>query len=280
MGLDLDLIQTILTALGGSGAIGGGTWAFNYFRKKIKVKLVSNPNDVLIDDFILLYDEVIEENTRILPEEITKFIGNSKPTEKVKLCDYLYFCTKEKKLIGFLKFMYCHKENYLFIAYLGIDKKNEIARQEASIALYGKLQKLLKKDFKNCKAIFFEVENSTNGQTSCKAKKRLFKNATSRFNLPFYIFDFDYVQPEMPSDNQSIMEEKSELMFVPLGRNLNRHTSVSKESMLEYLHFIYQKIYGRVHEDRDLNTIYQNYLDELLNKYEQTLPNKILLKQQ
>ena len=277
MPLDFNLIQTIASLLGGSGIIGGGTYLFNRHKKRIIVKFVTKADDLDIDDFIILYDEVIEDNTRITPDEITKFIGNHNPTAKIKLCDYLYLCIKEKKIIGFLKFMYCHNENYLFIAYLGIDKKTNQARREATTALYSKLKKLLKKKFKNCKAIFFEVEHSADKKSTCMAKLRLFKNATKRFKLPCYKFDINYAQPEIPSDKGSLHQERTELVFVPLGRNLNRYKTVSKELMLEYLGFIYQKIYARVYDDRELNLLYQNYLAELLQKHKNELPEIITL---
>ena len=273
MMFDLDIIQTVLAVLGGSGVLGGGKHLYNYQRKKTKCKLITKREDINLDDFILLYDEVIEDNTRISPEEILKFIGNHKQSDKIKVCDYLYLCIKERKLIGFLKFIYCYKQNYLFIAYLGIDKKNGIARQEASIALYSKLKKMLKKKFKHCKGIFFEVESSrTKGGV---AKMRLFKNAANRNKFECYKIGINYIQPEMPTDKGSINPEKAELLFIPLGANKNRHTTIHKELVLEYLTFIYKKIYGRVYDDKELNFLYQNYLSELLNDYRNNLPTKI-----
>lgn len=273
--MDLTLIQTILSLLGGSGLVGAGTFFYNKFRKRIIVKLVKDKHDTDLDDFILLYDEIIEDNIRIAPEEIIKFIGCHKPTPETTVCDYLFLCKKEGKVIGFLKTIYCVEKGILFIAYLGIDKQNEQARKQATFSLYYKLRKLIKSKLKNCKAIIFEVEASKLAKSN--AKQRLFKNAVERFSFPCFRFDIEYFQPEMPSDEGSTQKEKTALLLVPLKKELSAKKEIDKQTMLDYLDFIYNKIYARTYDDRELNQVYKMYLDDLIKEYERTLPDKIKL---
>lgn len=276
MGLDFDLIQTLLALIGGSGLVGIGTYLVNRFTGRIVVKLVTKLDDPDIDDFILLYDKVIDENTRITPEEITRFIGCHTPANGRTVCDYLFLCKKNGSLIGFLKAIYCVEKKTLFIAYLGIDKENEAARKEATLSLYYKLQKLLKKELKDCKAVVFEVETSK--LTKSNAKLRLFKNAAERLKFPCFRFDIDYFQPEMPSDAGSISKEQTALMFIPIGNNSVIKREIDKQTMLDYLDFIYTRIYARVYDDKELNQVYKMYLDDLIKEYDKNLPDKIKLK--
>ncbi len=275
MAINFDLIQTILALLGGSGLLGGGTYLFNKFKGRIIVKLVTKQNDPDIDDFILLYDEVIEENTRITPEEIIRFIGCHEPTTERSVCDYLFLCKKDGNLIGFLKAIYCVQKKTLFIAYLGIDKESEEARKQATFSLYYELHKLMKKKLKDCKAVVFEVETSK--LIKSNAKLRLFKNAAERFKFPCYRFDIDYFQPEMPSDSGSISKEQTALMFIPLGGLPNAKREIDKPTMLYYLDFIYTKIYARVYDDSEMNQVYKMYLGDLIKEYDRNLPAKIKL---
>jgi hypothetical protein len=275
MEFDYNLIQTVIGILGGSGIIGGLTFFIRSFRQRIYVKLVTKKNDSDLDDFILLYDEVIEENTRITPEEILRFIGCHKPVENITVCDYLFLCKKERQVIGFLKAMYCIEKNMLFIAYLGIKKDSGVARKLAALRLYKKIRKLVISKHKGCKVVIFEVEGSKS--TKSNAKLRLFKNAAERYGNKCYQFDINYLQPEIPSDKGSIQKEETALMFIPIDCEFTLNKYIDKTILLNYLDFIYNKIYSRVYIDNDLNQVYKSYLTDLLNEYVKTLPEKIRL---
>lgn len=275
MDIDLNILQVLLSLLGGGGLLGASTYLYKRFKQRVIVKLVKNSNDTDLDDFILLYDDVIEENTRITPDEIMRFIGCHKPNKGITICDYLFLCKKESVVIGFLKALYCVEKKILFIAYLGIHKGNEIARKQAALSLYKKVKRLLKGKYKGCKSIIFEVE--TTQITKSNAKLRLFKNAAQRYKFKCYRFDINYCQPEIPTDTGYIPGEQTALMLIPFECEISTKLEIDKETMISYLDFLYSKIYGRVYADTDLNQVYKSYLNDLLNEYKQKLPEKIKL---
>lgn len=276
--MDFDLIQTILSLLGGGGLIGGGTLLLNKFTNRINVKLIKNIDDPDIDDFIELYEEVLDENIRITPDEIKRFVGNHLKIKSDTLCDFLFICKQGKELIGFLKVIYCNKTKILFIAYLGIDKKHNKARNIATNALLNHLSKYISSKLCECKAIFFEVEMPSDYTKKSKAmgRLRLFKSVSERLMFNCYQLEINYIQPEMPKDVGSTNEETTKLLFIP--RDKKRITQIEKEELLKYLEFIYLKIYGRTYDDQELHQLYAMYLKDLLLKYENELPPKINLK--
>lgn len=276
MDLDLNLIQTIFTVLGG-GLIGGTTYIWNKYINQVSVKLIKDPNDSDIESFITLYEEIIDENIRITPDEIIKFIGNHTPTDESMLCDYLFICKKEKEVIGFLKIIYCWNREYLFIAYLGSSKIKNQSSKIASNALLLHLVKYIKKNFKSCRAIFFEVElsNIPSKRSKGLAKLRLFRYTTNNLKFPCYQVLFNYIQPEMPTDGGATKEETNALLFIPLGYSLIRNDKISKNELLDFIDFIYLDIYGRVYDDNELNEVNKMYLNDLLGKYKAELPEYI-----
>jgi hypothetical protein len=231
MEISFDLIQTILSLLGGSGLLGGGTYLLNRYRNRIKVKLVSKINDPDLDDFIELYEDVLDENIRITPEEIKRFVGKHEPECNSTLCDFLFFCKRDDSLLGFLKTIYCHQTKILFIAYLGIDKTSDIARKHATNSMLSYLAKFIKKKLKDCEVVFFEVEQPKENAKKSKAiaRLRLFRSAAERLKLFGHQISFNYVQPEMPTDVGSTSEEKTVLVFIP--RNSPRKTQISKDDL-------------------------------------------------
>lgn len=277
MVLDYEFIQTVLAALGGGGLFGASGYLLKRHFNRITVKLISEVDDEDLDDFIELYEEVIDENTRITPEEIKRFIGNHLPTHYSTLSDYIFLCKQGNHLIGFLKAIYCHESKLLFIAYLGIDKNHDKARKLASSALLLSLTKYIKKNLNECKAVFFEVEmpKDASKKTRSLSRLRLFKLATSRLKLNCYQVGINYIQPEMPTDVGSTKEENTILLFVPL--NSKNITELKKEDVLFYLNFIYFKIYGRTYNDDELQQLNKIYLSGLLEKFEKELPLTIKL---
>jgi hypothetical protein len=283
--ITLTLIQTLLGLLGGGGLIGSVGYTYRKISRRVYVKLVTDQNDPDIDNFVELYNEVIDECARIAPEEIIKFIGNHEPKLGSTLCDYLFLCKSGKKLLGFLKVIYCTESNFLFVAYLGIDKSIDEARKEAVNCLFSHLAKFIEKRLKVCRAIFFEIAlQDKQSNLSRNARIRTFKAAVERLQLPCYQVGIDYIQPEMPSDCGSIEEEQTTLLYAlfdyqKIGSRLNlRDKFIDKRELMQSLNFIYMKIYSRVYdEDNELNQVYRAYLSDIMRKYEQVLPQRIPL---
>jgi hypothetical protein len=281
----LTLIQTLLAVLGGGGVVGTASYVFRKIRSRVYVKLVSDKSDPDIDSFVELYNEVIDECARIAPEEIIKFIGNHEPEPGLPLCDYLFLCKSGEQLLGFLKVIYCTENNFLFIAYLGIDKSIGQARKKAVNCLFSHLGRFIEKSLNDCKAILFEVAlQEKQSRLSPTAKIRAFKTSVERLNLPCYQVGINYIQPEMPTDCGSLEEEQTTLLYTlfnqwkPSGSLSLRTKYIQKADLMRFLEFIYMRIYGRVYsDDPELNQVYRDYLSDLINKYDSELPSRIAL---
>ncbi len=277
-------LSILLSILG----IGGGVSVIQIIKswrnKKVYVKEITKANDDDLHEFIDLYENIISENTRITAEEIIEWIPKKKLNKKKEVTHNLFLCKQGNKVIGFLKTMYCNDSNYMFIAYLGIDKEVANARKIASKYMVNKLESSLKKNFSKCQGIFFEVEAPNDKievaeNQQRKAKIRLFKEAIKKRGHIAYEVDIKYTQPEIPNNYQSsTKDEELILLYVPLKIKYPQNL-ISKKHLIESLQFIYFKIYAPTHhKDKEMDELYKNYLASKLEEYKKNLPDKIKLK--
>lgn len=236
------------------------------------VKEIRKPTDSDINFFINLYNTRINKKYRISSEEILSYIGKNKGQD---IQHHLYVCKKWNKTVGFIKFMVSKSKKYIFIAYIAIDNKDASA-QKAGVNIL--LKKINKKFFKPkiANKIFIETEKGRGGYYS--SYSRLVARYASSIKKSILIFDFDYIQPNMPDDKYNLVKEEH-MALIEVPYYSPSHLTISKEQLLQIVRMIYFDIYCP-----SCNSIthccevdYSNYLEKIINAYDLQLQNVIQL---
>lgn len=247
-----------------------GKFVFN--DKLLYVKEIKRQNDSDISFFIELYNNRINKKYRICSEEVLSYIGIN---HKRDIQHHLYVCKKWNKTVGFIKFMVSKSQKYIFVAYVAIDNKDSAARKNGVNIM---LKKISKKFFKPHIAdkIIIECEKSKSGHHSAFSK--LVARYANSNDKNAYLYDFDYIQPNMPNDKyETLPEENMSLVLVPYF--VPSHTTINKEQLLHIIRMIYYDIYcpscNSITNCCELD--YSNYLERLLVNYDNNLPTTISL---
>lgn len=234
-----------------------------FFGSVIHIKELKKYTDSEIEGFKNLYNSTIKESLRINAEEILQFLDKR---HEMNIEHHLYICKKFNKVVGFVKFMYSQDYNYIFIAYIAIDKNDFIAKKYAVNFL---VRKIYKKFLKNKKAekVLAEIECSANGGHITSLAKQINRYA-KKYKKQCYVVDLEYMQPSMPDDNyDGVNEEILSLVYIPMLGLSNEH--ISKSELLNLIKSIYFDIYypscNRI-TGCDCNN-YNNYLLQIINLY-------------
>ncbi len=237
------------------------------------VKEIKNMTEPEVEEFKNLYNSKIKKELKICSEEILRFL-EKREGESVE--HHLYICKKFKKTIGFIKFMYSEQCECVFIAYVGIDKDDALARQ---YALKLMLKKIYNKYFKKkrAKIIITEVERSSNGKYKTGLVKSVSRYSKS-FKKSCYILEFDYIQPIMPDEQfENTNEIVLSLVYIPAYSLSNK--IISKDEILKIIEMIYFEIYYPSCNEVKLPNCnsYNIYLENIIETYKKTLPSYIKL---
>lgn len=245
---------------------------FIFNNKLLYVKEIKKSTDPDTTYFNNLYDRYIKKRYRICAEEILSYIGKNAGAD---VCHYLYACKKWNKAVGFIKFMVSKSQKYIFIAYIVIDNKDAAAREAGAKIL---IKKVCRKFFKPSIADRFFIE-SEKGEAGHYSK---FSKLVARYarmeKKSAYIFDFDYIQPNMPDDNYGVAkEEHMSLMMIPFFSV--SHVTITKEQLLGIVKMIYYDIYcpscNSITNCCELD--YSKYLERIINGYQKELSQTIKL---
>lgn len=236
------------------------------------VKEIRKPTDSDINFFVNLYNTRINKKYRISSEEILSYVGKNKGQD---LQHHLYVCKKLNKTVGFIKFMISKSKKYIFVAYIAIDDK-DIAAQKTGVNML--LKKMKKKYFKPSIAntILIETEKGKEGRYS--SYSRLVARYASSLNKKAFIFDFDYIQPNMPDDMYNLVKEEH-MALIEVPYYSPSHLTISKDYLLEIIRTIYFDIYCP-----SCNSLtnccevdYSKYLEKIIGTYNSQLQNIIEL---
>lgn len=239
--------------------------------KLIYVKEIKTTKDNDICEFINLYNKRIDKKYKICSEEILSFIGNN-AGKSIK--HHLYICKKFDKTIGFIKFMVSVQQRYIFIAYAAIDENDKAAQKYGMNAL---IKNVIVKHFKKDKIdkIYIEIERGRNGgRTSAYGK--LVSRYMKIYKKNTYMFDCDYIQPNMPDDDYDVVsEEIMTLVFVTHYEP--SHYTVNKDDLIEVIKTIYFDIYCPSCNDitNCCELYYSEYLNRIIKTYESILVDTI-----
>ena len=273
-----EIINIVISVLGGGGL--GGLLiegSRRYFQNRISLKRIDSIKDKDITELISLYESTIEPQERIRPEELIRFVGRPRIDG---LFDNLLIWKKGKNVIGFIKFIHCSPENWIFVAYLGADKKNMEVRQATSTFMIKDLIKFVDKKVGKYDLIFFESE-SNRRHFEVKDRQyyglaRLLRIPLNQKGLYIYELDMDYYQPDIPTDTDYDIMPRTPMSLYIVTHSPDE-TYIKKEQVLKILNLLYIKIYRRTYEGSEMHDLYKSTLLDYIKIYNEKLPNLVPL---
>ena len=271
--MDKNTIITLILIPIGVTIVSSGILAFFKWIKPtmvdnhLFVKEITKLNDKDINAFIQLYNRRINEEIRICAEQIVGFID---PNPLDEITHHLYVCKHSNEVVGFVKIIVSHKNNYLFIAYIAIDEHDSLAIKDG---VHSMITKLIRKHLRGRNKVsnlFTEIERGSNNGYVTSLYKSIARRSRS-FNFNAYVVDFDYIQPNMPDDSYQETNEKIlSLIWIPCNESFQN--SLSKTDVIKICKNIYEDIYLPSCNCSNDCSSYVNYLDSLYARYENNLP--------
>ena len=248
-------------------------WLKSRFSKeRLKMKEIKSISDKDINGFIELYNNRIADDVRICAEQIIDFIDPN-PTDNV--LHHLYVLKNKNKVVGFIKFMVSKDSNYLFIAYIAIDKDDSLAVNNGVKIMIDKIIKKFVKRKNGIENIYTEIERGTNNGYTTALSKAISRRINN-YNIPAYILKFDYVQPNMPDENYGAIKEHI-LTLIWISNKKITKKFLTKRETINICKMIYKDIYLPSCKCSNCCESYSKYLDEICKRYNQNLNKKIEL---
>jgi hypothetical protein len=275
--ISIDAILAIVTA-----ATSGTIYIYDRYSRRSYIKRIVKTNDPDIEQLLDIYEKIIDQNIKIDQQYI---VGNLYTNVKYNYKSYLFIAKFEKKVIGFTDLTIDFNKKYIFVSYFGVDKANKVAREKASIQMASFVLKFFQKKYKNIRGIIFEVESPFNinaNSIRLNGRIRTFKNLFQKIGLKSHEIDYDFIQPEIPKEEISILEEqKIRLIYVPLNDS-PIVGNVDKEIIINILEMIYLGLYERIIQDGEadegFSQNYPQYISKIYQKYVDELPQRIKIK--
>ena len=259
----------------------------------IRVRRVYKSNDRDWNDFSQLFEERIRFELREAPEDIGEWLDEyelEKKNDRNSYGEYLLVAKFRRRVIGFLFFEYSFKTNFMYIGFIGGEKnEGDTNYRSVTTSLVKGCHKILKKEISKCKLIIFEVDdendqNLTDEQRQdAEAKKRLFgsqvlKKGIRKRGAKVYEICLDYFQ--LPLHRNQHKSIKQDLVIVPLNQNVvSEDMTISREYMKEIMDFLFFEVYDPLSEERYLGSEYHTTLTKYYEKFLESAPEKIKLKQ-
>ncbi len=278
-------MEIVVTAILGIAAtiIAAYVWETK-IRDRISVKRIMNPNDKDIPQLLELYVDLFpNEISNYSSSDIMDLIEHQNHSKDVSHNiseDFIMVAKCKSDVIGFLLCHFYPEREKAIISYYGIDKNIRSARTSAAHSLLSAIHNELTSKGRSCKYLFFDVERPTNRLTrkeraERKARVTVFKQSARSFGRKAFCIEFDYSSPRITLSTGT-RETPLTLMTIPLASSLEG--SISRETLLEFLSFIYFDCYGDIYELNDPHfKSYQDHVSKKLEKYSASLPAKINL---
>jgi hypothetical protein len=253
-------------------------------RDRTSVRRILDPNDKDIPRLIELYVELFpEESSNYSADDIIHMIEHqSHGTDfgEVVNEDFILVAKYKGDVVGFLFCHYYPERKKAIVSYYGIDKTILEARRSAANALLAYLNTNLGSKGVRCGYLFFDVERPDTASTAHEKVRRkariiVLKQSARSFQRSAHCLDFEYTSPRITL-SEGTKETPLTLMVIPLADPLPR--SISRETTLEFLRFIYLDCYGDYYSINDEPyQAFRDYLSATLERYRGTLPEEIAL---
>lgn len=241
-------------------------------KDRLKIKEIKSIADKDINGFIELYNNRIADNVRICAEQIVGFID---PDLSDKVFHHLYILKNKDKVVGFIKFMISKINDYLFIAYIAIDKSDCLAVNSGVKIMIDKVIKKYVSGRKGVKNIYTEIERGTNNGYITALSKAISRRINA-YKLHAYILKFDYIQPNMPDDNYGKIKERIlTLIWIPNYEISKKF--ITKRETINLCKMLYEDIYLPSCKCSNCCDSYGKYLENICKTYNQNVNRRIEL---
>lgn len=261
--LGITILSTILFAI--------CKWLKSKISKdRLKIKEIKSAFDKDINGFIELYNKRIVNEVRICAEQIVDFIDDYSADS---VSHHLYILKNKNKVVGFVKFMVSKTSNYLFIAYIAIDKSDSLAVNNGVKIMIDRIIKKFIKGKKGVKNIYTEIERGTNNGYTTALSKAISRRA-KEYKLTAYILKFDYIQPNIPNENYGkIPEHILSLIWIPHYEVTKKF--FTKKEAIRICKMIYSDVYLPSCKCFNCYESYGKYLENICKNYNSNLDKKI-----
>lgn len=285
------MIIEIITGVAGA-VLASYLWETK-LRDHIAVSRITSSDDAAIEGFIDLYSRLFEDDgTNYSAGELLELIGTDPKytiDRHVKAENIFLVAKFKNEVVGFIICHFYIERKKAIISYLGINENVPEAKRTAAPALENKLKSILLKHKDVCDFLFFDLQGldpslSHSEKSKRKGRPVLFRQTAKRLGLQSYLFHFDYMCPKVTMAQES-REYPFTLMCIPIHGKLPpkppKHTlkqlvMVPKQTVMEFLNFIYLDCYGDIYPVDDPQfKAHHDYLERKLKQYEEKLPDEI-----
>ena len=264
----------------------GAGWILNYLirvRGPVRVKRITSASDPLVSQTLELYQNLFPEDdgTNYSVDECVEFMDECPVAEHhISATNIVLVATFKGSVVGFIFAHLYVERRKAIISYFAIDKSVKEARIDGIAAkklMTALKTALLKRN--NCDVMFYDVERISPSSTVEDRKRKLgraglFRVHAKAMGLEAREFQFQYQCPRV-SMSEFTHEQPFALFCVGVSAPLPRE--VTKQTMMDYLRFIYLDCYGDIYPKDDLRfASHQEHLQKMIKHYEQTLPDKVL----
>jgi hypothetical protein len=242
----------------------------------ITSKMVTSPNDADLPGFFRLYDSLFPDDEKTSFEDIKRWIQESAEEglqDEPEYQEVLILVKAGAHVAAFLNFTFYFAERMIFISYYGIDRAYR-ADDRVRDRVFRRLAHYARK--MAVRYIVFESERATNERIPSRI--RLYKQAAASLHVPCYELLFDFVQPILLPEqlNTDATEVHMALGCIPTAGLDVPDGLVSRDVVLDILHFVYARVYGESFIGQgSYHEAYKTYMLRLLQDYADTLPEMV-----
>jgi hypothetical protein len=248
---------------------------------KVRVKRIGSSSHALFAGFCELYEQEIEECSRVDSQTIGGFLDTG------AICggatQSLLVCVRAKEVVGFTQIFSDSESEASFLTYFAV-KNGEMPATDAKDVANKLSKRLARIAARQGKAGFILVEvespNEPDIENSVRQRRlaliRRIRILANSVNRRAALLDIDYVQPEMVTDYGRSISRKLGLMVIA-NKPLLQSGFVDKGSIIRAISFVYFKVYRASYwpDDTVLNNIYRADLEYIIDGYETRWPSRI-----
>ena len=274
----IEIVGSIASAVGASVIM----LLIGRMRGPVRIKRITHATDPLVSQTLELYQSLFPEDdgTNYSAEELIDCM-DARPiaSHHVEVSNIILVATFKGTVVGFLFAHFYPARRKAIISYFAVDKNVKEARIDGVAAkrLTIALTQMLRKSG-TCDALFYDVER-VGPSTPAEERKRkmgragLFRAQAKALRLDAREFKFEYLCPKV-SMSAFAHEQPFALFCIGLPAPLPRE--LPKETILEYLRFVYLDCYGDIYPKDDPRfAAHQDHLRKMITHYEETLPSTV-----